>query len=222
LLRQAEKGLEQTLAAEFEGITVERLLRKGDPAECIIQLARDQKADLIVMPTHGYGTFRRFLLGSVTAKVLHDFEGPVWTVTHIQEASLGAFALRHVLCAVDFGTHSARTLRSAADIASEFGARLSLIHVTPVPEPDEFSYATDPAWQDLLAKAANESAARLQHEAGTKVETIIRSGTVSKALSRASQELGADLLVIGRPHGARLRASGYGIIRESHIPVLSV
>ena len=28
--------------------------------------------ETIVMPTHGYGTFRRFILGSITAKVLHD------------------------------------------------------------------------------------------------------------------------------------------------------
>jgi hypothetical protein len=28
--------------------------------------------DLIMMPTHGVGTFRSFLVGSVTAKVLHD------------------------------------------------------------------------------------------------------------------------------------------------------
>ncbi len=38
------------------------------------------------MPTHGYGPFRRFILGSVTAKVLHDADCPVWTGVHLEEA----------------------------------------------------------------------------------------------------------------------------------------
>ena len=32
-----------------------------------------------MMPTHGCGPLRRFLLGSVTAKVLHDVSTAVWT-----------------------------------------------------------------------------------------------------------------------------------------------
>ena len=34
------------------------------------------------MPTHGFGPLRRFLLGSVAAKVLHDAQCPVWTSVH--------------------------------------------------------------------------------------------------------------------------------------------
>jgi len=39
-----------------------------------------------MMPTHGLGGFRRFLLGSVTAKVLHDADCPVWTGVHLERA----------------------------------------------------------------------------------------------------------------------------------------
>ncbi len=35
--------------------------------------------DLIMMPTHGGRHFRSLLIGSVTAKVLHDVRCPVWT-----------------------------------------------------------------------------------------------------------------------------------------------
>src|SRR5690349_7185576 len=52
---------------------------KGDPAECVTRTAHNNEVDLIMMPTHAHGRFRRFLLGSVTAKVLHDTEFPVWT-----------------------------------------------------------------------------------------------------------------------------------------------
>src|SRR5208337_1992337 len=68
--RKAE--LETFGAADLKGISVRRLIRTGDPAREIVSLAHDEKADLILMPTHGYGPVRRLLLGSVTAKVLHD------------------------------------------------------------------------------------------------------------------------------------------------------
>ena len=60
-----------------EGVVVRRVVLEGDPTEKIVEYAAAEKCDLIVMPTHGYGPFRRFLLGSVTAKVLHDAICPV-------------------------------------------------------------------------------------------------------------------------------------------------
>jgi nucleotide-binding universal stress UspA family protein len=81
IIKQAQKDLDQSLRQELDGIAVKRLLLKGDPAREIVQAARDEKVDLIVMSTHGHGVFHRFLLGSVAAKVLHDSDCPVWTDT---------------------------------------------------------------------------------------------------------------------------------------------
>ena len=53
------------------------------------------------MPTHGYGIFRSMLLGSVTAKVLHDAACPVWTGVHVEETPPNSAAFERILCAVD-------------------------------------------------------------------------------------------------------------------------
>jgi len=53
------------------GVTVERYARKGDPAEAILEVADDQKADLIVVGNKGMRGARRFLLGSVPNKISH-------------------------------------------------------------------------------------------------------------------------------------------------------
>ena len=66
----------------FSGIPVVRELRQGDPAHQIVSYADERKIDLIMMPTHGHGPFRALLLGSVTAKVLHDTHCLVWTGVH--------------------------------------------------------------------------------------------------------------------------------------------
>jgi nucleotide-binding universal stress UspA family protein len=69
--KDSQRAVEKFHADEFRNMPVRRLLIEGDPAGAIVDLAHREQMSLIVMPTHGYGGFRRFLLGSVTAKVLH-------------------------------------------------------------------------------------------------------------------------------------------------------
>ena len=223
LIRQAQKNLDQALGPEFDGIDVKRMLLEGDPALTIVKTARAEKADLIAMPTHGYGAFRRFLLGSVTAKVLHDSDCPVWTGAHLEEGPAREFSIRNILCAVDLSTHSSKTVQWAAQMAADFGARLTLAHITAGMEIfGPGPYQVDPSWTEALVSSANRQLANLQQEVGTKAEIFIGSGDVPKLLSYAAQQTSADVLVIGRPSSGRLRATGYGIIRESSVPVLSV
>lgn len=104
-------------------------------AQKIVQYAPENGADLIMMPTHGFGTFRRFLLGSVTSKILHDARCPVWTGVHMQEAPpLEAIHCRNVICAVDLGPHSDAPILWAAKLAEEHMAQLTLVHATPAVE----------------------------------------------------------------------------------------
>ena len=84
IVQRAQKDLDQVLGPEFDGIAVTRVLLRGFPEHEILNTARDRNVDLIAMSTHGYGPFYRFLLGSVTAKVLHETTCPVWTGTHLE------------------------------------------------------------------------------------------------------------------------------------------
>lgn len=52
----------------------------GDPAEVIVQFARDQHCDQIVMGTRGLGKFSILLLGSVASKVIQLAEIPVMLI----------------------------------------------------------------------------------------------------------------------------------------------
>jgi nucleotide-binding universal stress UspA family protein len=60
---------------------------------------------------------------------------------------------------------------------------------------------------------------------GTSAEVIIASGNVPEQSNRAVEQSKADVLIIGHfPSGGHLgeNGDGYRIIRESHIPVLSI
>jgi nucleotide-binding universal stress UspA family protein len=52
----------------------------GDPASEIINEADEGDYDLVVMRTHGMGATKRFMLGSVTNKVVHHIKKPILVV----------------------------------------------------------------------------------------------------------------------------------------------
>jgi nucleotide-binding universal stress UspA family protein len=220
---EAEKNLDQSLRPELEGLAIRCVLIKGDPIQVILQTARAEKAELIMMPSHGYA-FNQFLLGSVTAKVLYGTECPVWTGAHVEESPTQEFAIRNVLCAVDLGPRSHKALLWAAQMAAEFGARLTLAHVTASVElwGPGGSYV-NLRWKQELVGDAAQQLARLQKDTGANADIFIGSGDVPKVLSQTVKQTQADLLVTEcYPYGGNLRIHGYAIICAVPIPVLSV
>jgi nucleotide-binding universal stress UspA family protein len=226
IVQRAQKDLDQALRPELDGIAVTRVLLRGDPAHEIVKTARGRNVDLIVMSTRGLGAFYRFLLGSVTAKVLHESHCPVWTGAHLEEAPAGEFSIRHVLCSVDLSPHSNHTASLAGEMAAAVDATLTLVHITTGVEVwGPGGSHVDPVWKEMIVGNAIKEIAQLQQDVGTKAEVIIDSGNVPELLNRAAEQTKADVLVIGHSPGRSHlgdNGEGYGIIRESHIPVLSV
>lgn len=226
IVQQAQKDLDETLRPELDGIAVTRVLLRGDPAHEIVKTSRDRNVDLIVMSTRGEGAFYRFLLGSVTAKVLHESHCPVWTGAHLEEPQAHEFSIRRVLCSADLSPHCRHTMSLAAEMAAAVGATLTLVHITAGVEVWGFDGShVDQAWKEKVVGFAAKEIAKLQQDVGTKAEVIIESGNVPELLNRAAERTKADVLVIGHIPGRSHfgdNGNGYGIIRESHIPVLSV
>lgn len=223
ITKAAEKDQDHSLKEELDGLAIQRVLASGDAAQAIMQQAQDEQIDLIMMPSHGQ-TFSQFLLGSVTAKVLNGTDCPVWSDAHMDGSQTRKLAIRSILCAIDFDSRNPITLSWASQLAAEFGARLTLAHVTAGVEVwgPGGDYVNE-RWKEELVSDASEHIAKLQEEMGTKAEVFIGSGDVPKVLSKAVERTNADLLVNGsRPYGERLRTHGYAIICAVPIPVLSV
>jgi len=69
----AEKYSEKGIRTEIKEVV-------GDPAAEIISEAENEDYDLIIMRTHGMKPTRRFLMGSVTNKVVHHVNKPILVV----------------------------------------------------------------------------------------------------------------------------------------------
>ncbi len=223
IIRGAEKSAGRSLGSEIADLTVKRVLADGRVAPAIVQTAREEEVDLIMMPSHG-PTFSQFLLGSVTAKVLNWSECPVWTDAHVEVPAAQEFAISHVLCAVDFTSRNRKALLWAVQMAAKFGARLTLAHVTPSVElwGPGGNYVKQELKEELVGSASRQIS-ELQHGIGIKTDVFIGSGDVPMVLSQAVKQTRADLLVTGcRPYGLHLRTHGYAIICAVPIPVLSI
>jgi nucleotide-binding universal stress UspA family protein len=225
-LSEAQGRMKSYMAEELVGTRFARVVVEGDPAIKIVEWAHTANTDLIVMPTHGYGVFRRFLLGSVTAKVLHDVNCPVLTGVHLAEAPPREGVLfRTILCAIDLEQRSEVVLTYAAHLATALEAQLHVVHALPPPESGQ-SACFDPDLRLDLGRRAKEQIAELQEKAGTQADVIIHSGKVTEIIAEAAQSTKADVVVIGRHahSGAfrRLLAHAYAVIRESPCPVVSV
>jgi nucleotide-binding universal stress UspA family protein len=211
--------------SELPKVALSTVVDIGDPSSLIVDYAHDNEIDIICLPTHGYGPFRRALLGSVTAKVLHDSKIPVWTSAHAPEPSHRAHPQpRHILVAIDTDKHARETLDAAASIAKDSGATLDI--VTAVSGGVIAPGMGDADLENLLIEGTRELLAKLQSEAGTEAGTAIEMGGPAQVVHDAVLSKRADLVVVGRRtvHGllSRLHDDAYAIIRESPCPVLSV
>lgn len=212
------------LANKFAGVPVSRVMPEGAPEEVISHYAEEQGMDLIMMPTHGYGSFRSFLLGSVTAKVLHDAICPIWTGVHVEQITPPSGKFENVMCAVDLTEKSVPTMKFAARLAEDLGANLWLIHAVPGADVRPEKYF-DADLQQYLEEEARKTIQEMQAKAGIEARICLGAGDVSRVVSEAALHHAADLVIAGRGHATRtlgrLRTHVYSIIRESPCPVIS-
>jgi nucleotide-binding universal stress UspA family protein len=223
----ARTELDRYARDEIKGISAKQELLEGDPAAEIVRYAAEGKFDLIIMSTHGYGPFRRFLLGSVTAKVLHDAPCPVWTGPHMENApAYQSIDFWRVLCAIDLGPHSGAVLQWAADFAQDYGATLVVMHAIPGSTVTVGGVYFDPEWREQVRSDARNRISSLLNEMGITAEIEIAPGDPPETVRTIADESGANLLLIGRGGArgviGRLRANAYGILRESPCPVVAI
>jgi len=226
VLEERRRCLESFAPEAFRNPEDQRIATMGVTAMTILDFVQREGVDLIMMPTHGYGPFRRFLLGSVAAKVLHDTGCPVWTSVHVEQPSSvwSPPDCRRILCAVDLTAKSVGLIQWAKGLADSYGATLRLVHAVEG-WPEASPTAAADKFRAFVFDYASQEIASLQQQAGTNLEVQVCGGKVASVVHAAAVDFNADLVVIGRgvlqQRLGRLRTYAYEIIRESPCPVLS-
>jgi nucleotide-binding universal stress UspA family protein len=209
-------------------------VREASVAPTILEVARSLPADLVVMGTHGLSGFERLMLGSVAEKVLRRAPCPVLTVPQraAKPSTEPRTAYERILVPLDFADSSLLALRMALYLATDFGSRLTLLHVMeglPDDRTRDWSHWTVPEYRNALEEYARErlhGVLDTDERKGFCVEEVVTSGKAYAEILRVAEERTASLVVMGT-HGASLGNALFGstaqhVVRASACPVLTV
>ena len=217
-------------------VTCSVFVRAGNPFHSITTAAREQKADLIVIATHGHTGFERVLLGSTAERVVRHAPCPVLTVpTRAKTKRMGKtspFKLKKILVPIDFSNVSKGALPWATHLAAHFGAELILLHIV---EKFPIDYVLGPGLKNEtfvpFMKQAEADLERmvadLSKSPGVKASAVVRDGTPHEVICQTAMTLGADLIVL-TTHGYTglkhvwLGSTAERVVRHSPCPVLTV
>ena len=183
--------------------TVEFQVCAGKAAPEILRVAREARADLIVMSSHGRGGLSKRFFGSTTERVLRETTTPVLvTPKHAERAwSVSALSryVRHVLAPVDLTPASHHQVTVAAGIAAGLEVPLILAHVLePVYVPPRVRLAVPGSDHERRASVEAQLLELVERSrARTTVDAVVLVGDAAEEIVRLADVRGAGLIVMG-------------------------
>jgi nucleotide-binding universal stress UspA family protein len=142
----------------------------------------------------------------------------------------------HIFVATDFSTASLNAIATAAEVARDRGAKVTLFHsfdpdplVPPgaIPNPAQFgAKILDEMETAIRAKLSEIRTQKLAHVADVSI-VVSRAHSAAVAICEAAEREGADLVVVsthGRTGLTRLLIGSVAerVVRHAHCPVLAV
>jgi len=163
------------------GVLMRTMVMEGDVARCLLETAVSEHVDLIVMGTHGRSGMSRWLLGSVTEKVLHHADCPVLAVR-------GQASLNRILVLADSDLLSSQALDPGFAVAGALHARLDLLAAAAeaVGSLEEAFRQEESYLEDL----------RERYHLDQPLQTAVRQGKPEDVIAVYSQEQATDLIVL--------------------------
>ncbi|MCC6741698.1 MAG: universal stress protein [Planctomycetia bacterium] len=207
-----------------EGVSVRGLVRVGGEATSVLDAARDEKATLIAMATHGRTGLSRFVFGSVAEKVVRASEIPILLVRSYKEAAVGAdrtpvqeIPFRRILVPIDGSEKSLAVLPHVKTFAKAVGASVLVLGVV---EPTSEGKAGE--GEPLVRIAVKDLASE-----GIPVDPVIRLGDPASEILDATKRHGVDLLAMsthGRSGPSRwvMGSVTEKVLRGATVPMLVV
>jgi Universal stress protein UspA and related nucleotide-binding proteins len=80
LKERSEENLKEFDKLNEDNLKITHVIREGSPAKVILEVAKEEKIDLIVMGSSGKSGFDRFIMGSVADKVVNSAKCAVLVV----------------------------------------------------------------------------------------------------------------------------------------------
>ena len=223
IVDEAEETLD-TLGVEYESDVVQ-----GNPAPTIVEYGDQYDHDLIVMPTHGRQGVSRYLLGSVSEKVVRLSSLPVLT-TRMESDEQLQFPYENILIPTDGSPSAVR--------AGEYGISLAAasdgtVHALSVVDAGSFGVdvrsglagqdheqAATEAVEDVVSEAATRGITTVEHiEHGTPLETIldtVETADIDAVVMGTAGRRGAERILLGSVAEKTVRSAPVPVVTIRH------
>jgi nucleotide-binding universal stress UspA family protein len=224
------------IAAGFAGAKVSCRVIRGKPADAIIEHAGAEKGTLIAMATHGRSGLSRWMLGSVTEKVLRGSHNPLFLVrAHEEGATDGAAMIKSIVVPLDGSELAESVLPTAMEFAKALDLEVVLWRAYELagsayqgnedylPNYDEMLRQVKAEAESYLA----EKAAALKAAGLSRISAIALEGSGAEEIVRYTQTH-RDALIVMCTHGRSgisrwvLGSVTERVVRHSDDPVLVV
>lgn len=197
LLNNAKSTLDSWIKKFVDpDLEVEKVVGQGNPAESIIEISHKRRIDLLVMGTHGVTGYERFLMGSVTNRVLHKSSVPVLVVSKtshhfIYERDPNPVQIKRIVCPLDFDNNNLWTIGIALSFARKYNSEMIFIHV--------INRKQNGNWRDLEKQAFLKLRSLAAPVVDEKIPAkfLVLSGDPAELILKTLDEENADLVIMG-------------------------
>ncbi len=177
-------------------LAVEKIVGHGNPADSIVETSRKLRIDLLVMGTHGVTGYERFLMGSVTNRVLHKSSVPVLVVSKtshhfLYENEKNPVRIKRIVCPLDFDNNNLWTIGIALSFARKYDSEMIFLHVINRKQNGNWREVEKQALTKLKALAAPVV------DENIPVKFLVCDGEPADVILKTEEEENADLVIMG-------------------------
>ncbi|MBI9083454.1 MAG: universal stress protein [Desulfobacterales bacterium] len=234
-LESARNQLEALMADAT--VPWESLVTVGHTADEIQRLAVEHHIDLAISATHGRSGLKRFVLGSVTERMMRALTCPLLVIRDPALPGEGeasqAIRFGRILVGCDFSEDSDAAFRYGLSLAQEFEAELHLVHVLEPPVYTDWlkagavpSIDFDLNFQEQASEKLSQMVPSEARHWCSPVVSVLTGRPFAEIVAYASSRR-ADLIVLGMRGYGLVEALFLGsttdrVVRHTPCPVLSV
>ncbi|MDW8325609.1 MAG: universal stress protein [Anaerolineales bacterium] len=204
-------------------LELETVVAEGDPAGAILSTATARKSDLIVMSTHGYSGVTRWIMGSVTERVLSGAPCPVLVIRSENMP-------KRMLIPLDGSDLSEKALEPALEVATAFDAQVTLLQcVKRIPswhmeELESVEHGLGLRASDEMmeqARAYLQGVAEKYSTANRPIQVVVRYEPAATAILEYAEANSIDMVAMATHGRTGMQKWLYGsvtekVLRNSH------
>jgi nucleotide-binding universal stress UspA family protein len=175
-----------------------------DVPRAVVERAEELRAELVVVGPSGVTGWRKFVLGSVTERLLRLAP----SMLLVARGKTASAPPARILAAIDMTSGSSRAFRVAIDLAKACGAKVTALHVVAPPgaallaASDVYLPETWTLEAERVATAQREFGRWVREfpKNGVEIEARVVEGNAAETISAEAEAAGADMVVVGS-HG---------------------